>query len=376
MEIDILMKIFDNLLKIRLNSESDIDEKDIHDIFLLAAKQANSLLSEGNNDEIQNDQALFYASTLLDFCIGEYKFLKRMDSQAKIDNVSIASKALEKFAVLKDSESATTNITDFTNYYDPEISTLRTLEKYVYEINTPLCHTNPSVSLINDIFQTVIRKIAGFCKMMSLGLYPDSFVSWRTLHESECILSLLISGGDKVRYSYVKHIAFNNAYRNQSYFSKEALDQSFEVIKSEMRQHDLKSKDMKKFIEYGYLYDHPLFDANDPTLKLNFRDGLERLAGLSEYSKVYEGASEIAHSSSAFFYVNDDFCRDLSLSLTYQSAIRIFNLYVSFMSAYFQMQPAKKEKVLQLLEKTKEMSEYLSSKVNIAELNTSETEEE
>ena len=204
--------------------------------------------------------------------------------------------------------------------------------------------------------------------MMSLGLYPDGFVSWRTLHESECIVSLLISGGDKVRYSYVKHIAYNNALRNPTFFSKEELDKTFEQLKEEMRSHDLKSKDMKKFIEYGWLYEHPKFDPKDVLFKLNFRDGVEKMSGLSQYNKIYEGASEIAHSSSAFFYVNDAFCKDISLSIVYQSAIRISELYMSYMSDFFNHNPDMKETAELYISDAKLISKYLDGVANTKEV--------
>ena len=57
-----------------------------------------------------------------------------------------------------------------------------------------------------------------------------------------------------------------------------------------MKEHNLKSKDMKKYIEYGYLFGVPNITLNED-FKLNFRDGVERVAGLSQYSKMYETAS-------------------------------------------------------------------------------------
>jgi AraC-like DNA-binding protein len=308
--------------------------------------------------------------------MGEYRSYKTLVSRSFTaeDFAFLAQHAADKYLLLKDCENGK-GLGDSLDYYDPVVSTLRAAEHYLEVINRPLAHTNPSVSLINDLFETIFRKIAGFTKMLTLGLYPDAFVSWRTLHESECIVALLINGGDKVRYSYVKHIAYNNAYRNQSYFSKEQLDQAFEVIKGEMKAHDLKSKDMKKFIEYGWLYDHPLYDPRDLTFKLNFRDGIERLAHLSQYSKIYEGASEIAHSSSAFFYVNDAFCKDLSLAMVYQSFLRIGDNYLTFMKDYFATHEEEKKKALAWIADCRTISGYLDKKVGNIEVMESDDEE-
>jgi hypothetical protein len=319
---------------------------------------------------LSNQDSLYLFSELIDYSVGELLCFKMLYKDKAVDDSIVgflSKRATKKFLLLRNADNDSPN-GDNMDYYDPRISCLRALEYYLEKINRPMSHTNPTVSLINDIFETIFRKIAGYLKMMSLGLYPDGFVSWRTLHESECIVSLLISGGDKVRYSYVKHIAYNNALRNPTFFSKEELDKTFEQLKEEMRSHDLKSKDMKKFIEYGWLYEHPKFDPNDVLFKLNFRDGVEKMSGLSQYNKIYEGASEIAHSSSAFFYVNDAFCKDISLSIVYQSAIRISELYMSYMSDFFNHNPDMKETAELYISDAKVISKYLDGVANTKEV--------
>jgi hypothetical protein len=51
-----------------------------------------------------------------------------------------------------------------------------------------------------------------------------------------------------------------------------------------MKTHDLKSKDMKKFIEYGWLFH--LVPQGEP-LRLNFRTG-PKTGRLSRYNRAYE----------------------------------------------------------------------------------------
>ena len=68
-------------------------------------------------------------------------------------------------------------------------------------------------------------------------------------------------------------LAFNDTIPD-----KEQQDRIFLEMKEEMRGYGLKSKDIRKYIEYGWLY--LIADKDDPNFKLNFRDGLEKLAGL------------------------------------------------------------------------------------------------
>jgi len=364
------MKISEDLIKelsldkLKDNCRSQDDINQLVKVYTLAYNLTEEKLGPSDSfRQYEGRNKVFALNELFDYCLGEFYYVKDTNhvvSDSELNN--IATKATIKYLTLRNTETNSC-FGESLRYYDPLVSSLRASVVYLETINRPLAHTNPSVSLVNDIFETIFRKIGGFAKMLTLGLYPDAFVSWRTLHESECIVSLLISGGDKVRHSYVKHIAFNNAYRNQGYFTKEQLDQAFEVIKGEMKDHNLKSKDMKKFIEYGWLFDHPLYDPLDVSFKLNFRDGVEKLSGLSKYSKIYEGASEITHSSSAFFYVNDAFCKDLSLAMVYQSYLRIADNYMQFMSGYFALHPDEKEVSLKFIEDVRSLSLSLDEKV-------------
>ena len=95
-----------------------------------------------------------------------------------------------------------------------------------------------------------------------------------------------------------------------------------------MKEHDLKSKDMKKFIEYGWLY-----DATDTTkfenFKLNFRNGLEVAAHLGNYNKWYEMSSEIAHSSPLLIYSRKVYFAKVTILNLFESFFRIEKIFTS-----------------------------------------------
>ncbi len=351
------------LLKTHVGNYSDDDVANIIEIFKRCYTKL-FMLPENQSVEIDIGDIRSYIG-LFEQVLCEWSFEKiAHEEQGKeVDFDYMADRVVSRYNYFAAQDSNQTELGGTIKYYDPLVSVLRLSEKYFENINRPLSYTNPAVSLINDIFETIFRKIAGFCQMLTLGLYSDAYVSWRTLHESECIVALLVNGGEEIRHSYVTHIAYNNAYRNKDQFTQDELDIIFAEIKEEMRQHGLKSKDMKKFIEYGWLYKHPDYDPNDPLLKLNFRDGVEKLAGLRRYSKIYEGASEIAHSSSAFFYVNDAFCKDLSLTMCYQTYLRIGDLYLKYMSSYFALHPEEKKSAEGLLEDCRIISAHLDKQM-------------
>lgn len=311
-----------------LQGDKTIDKNKLRDVYLRSIEIAkNDEKTRCYFKDIEN--SINEYATLLDYCLGELRFAPEKDAQ------ELASIVFFRYQLLYKADNTSEFLTDNTNYFDPYISTMRCMEHFLYKINRPLAKRKPNLTLVMDISSTIFKKIAGFCKMMNFGLYTDAFVSWRTLHESECILNLLVNGGENIRQSYVEHIAYNNQLRNKENYTQAELDRRFDDMKEVMKNHGLKSKDMKKFIEYGWIYDHPDFNPEDKRLKLNFRDGVERLARLRRYASIYEASSEITHSSSTFFYADDNECKQLALGLTYESFVRIVKLYHHFVLTYF-----------------------------------------
>ncbi len=347
------------LLDYRLSQEKDkVDRKEFLPVFEEARK-----LSLASEKEMTPEDEVYAFATLLDYSLGEYAKAKKEGSP--VDPVVLGKRAYLRFEILYLEDD------DFGNglkYYDSDVSTLSALSHLLEKINRPASRKNPDVTLINDLFETVFEKVSGFSGLLTLGQYADCFTMWRTFHESECILTLLIQGGEKVRQTYVLHLSYNNYLQNQQNFTPEFLDQKFALIKEQMKEHALVAKDMKKFIEYGWIYSAPNYDPNDHQFRLNFLDGVERLSGLSAYRRIYQGSSEITHSSSMFFYVNNDFCRQLALTLVYSCLVDISNLYLTYMKAYFDYNPGQRERIVSLLEDVKKMAKDFDEKLNLKEL--------
>lgn len=182
---------------------------------------------------------------------------------------------------------------------------------YMITLITPYAELNPMRTLLPDLFVKFFSQALGLLKMLNLDLASEAYSNWRTLHEAECVIKLLVDGGKEVQDTYLRHLVYNNAFRH-AIADVEETNQIFVEIKKNMASHGLKSKDMKKYIEYGWLYGCPTFHETDPNYKLNFRNGLQKAAGLEDYNAWYEMASEMAHSSPIFFYSNNIFFADLT----------------------------------------------------------------
>jgi hypothetical protein len=109
---------------------------------------------------------------------------------------------------------------------------------------------------------------------------------------------------------------------------KEKQTEIFMAMKEEMKGHNLKSKDIKKYIEYGWLYACSDFKEEEG-YKLNFRDGLEKLAGLSTYAPRYETSSEIIHSTPLLIYSSKEYFYYVTLISLYESFFRLEKAFLS-----------------------------------------------
>ena len=336
--------ILDNYIDYRLNLEKEIDKDQVKRIFIIACKELQ------NN--INPVDLVVYQSEILEYVIGEIK------GNLTKDENQLAKNAIESFNLNYTTEEST------ISQYSVYLTKFSNLVSFLKKINKNTVYFNPEVSLINDLFESVFNHLKAFTTLISSNLFSSALASWRSLHESECVLKVLLQN-TKIRKVYVEHIKYDNYLRNPNEYTKEELDENFAILKKEMAKHDLKSKVMKKFIEYGYLYYSSNYDPKDTNFKLNFRDGLEALAGLSKYSNVYDGASQVVHSSSSYFYINEDFCRILSISLTYHSTIRITNLYLDYMKNYFDKNPDDLKYIKYLLNELIKISHILDKENKI-----------
>lgn len=272
---------------------------------------------------------------LLLYCIGEYhysvSYLKEEDRNKFIQNEDyaslMASVASDKCLSLSFFNHIERKL---SNRFLPPASSLNIYINFMLNIVKGYKKNDPQSSLISDLLMKSLTISRCILDQLLSGYETEAFSSWRTLHECECTLILLDKYDEPLINDYIKHmkygLAFNNAMND-----KEEQDKVFYEMKDEMRAYDLKSKDIKKYIEYGWLY-QIVPDGEKETFKLNFRDGLEKLAGLEAYEKRYEISSEIIHSTPLLIYSNKDYFYYMTLLSLYESFFRLEKVFVSLFS--------------------------------------------
>ncbi len=214
----------------------------------------------------------------------------------------------------------------YANRFSVEISTIALYLNFILGMLSHYKQGDPKETLIVDIMNKGFSMGKCILNLLMEGFETEAFSTWRTLHENESILAVLLKYGQPVIEKYLKHLKYALAFRGG--LNKEETDATFLEIKEGMKKVDLKSKDMKRYIEYGWLYAVPNIEQV-PDFKLNFRDGVERLADLRQYSKVYEMSSEIAHSSPLLIYSRKNYFYLITILNLYESFFRLEKIFSS-----------------------------------------------
>ena len=286
---------------------------------------------------------------VINYCIGEYIYLtspmKEEDCKSFLANDNnintMASIVADKYLSLS---MFNYNQKKFMNYYLPPISSMNLYLNFLLNVINSNKKNEPHITLVSDLLNKSISISRCILSLLVDGYVTEAFATWRTLHECECTLILLEKYGNPLINLYLKHMKYGIAYKN-GISDKNEQDQIFVEIKSEMAEHGLKSKDMKKYIEYGWLYGVKEF--NDlPNGKLNFKDGLEAASGVTQYGNSYNLSSEIVHATPMLIYSNKDYFYYVTLLYLYECFFRLEKAFISLYS--HEVDEAKKQSYLKM----------------------------
>lgn len=272
---------------------------------------------------------------LVYYSLGEYIYTtsgltpERISALANDDNYisSIASVVSDKYLSLSMFNHVERKL---ANKYIPSVSSLNLYLNFMLNILQSYKKNDPKSTLITDLLMKSVSISRCILSLITDGYETEAFSCWRTLHECECTLLLLEKYGDPLINRYLIHMQYGIVFKKED-LNDERGNKIFSDMKEEMRLLNLKSKDIKKYIEYGWLYEIP-GTKEDETIKLNFRDGLERLAGLSMYANRYEMSSEIIHSTPMLIYSNKEYFYFITLLSLYESFFRLEKVFVSLFS--------------------------------------------
>ena len=303
----------------------------LYDIYDLSIDSIDSL---AENNIIS--PAFINQSELIFYIVGEYVYSVALRNEEEIKSFinnedilnSIASVATDKYVTLSMFHY---NERRLGNRFLPPISSLNIYLNFILNILNNYHKNDPKSTLIVDLLSKSISIARCISTLLVNGYETEAFSNWRTLHECECTLVLLAKHHKECIPAYLKHMNYAMVFKKGHSDTPEE-EKIFSDLKEEMKAHGLKSKDMKKFIEYGWLYAIPGVE-NDETFKLNFRDGLEKLANLSSYNSRYEISSEIIHSTPMLIYSSKEYYYYVTLLSLYESFFRLEQVFMALFAS-------------------------------------------
>lgn len=319
-------------------------ESFLFNIFKNVKLVLNSHLSNSKRKVIDDD-------LLIDYIFQEFIFVKDDHKEDLFDEL-----IKEKFFVsyFVDSISNKYFFNEMNQYeaislvspHSPIITTMDLFINFILNRIEVIKKEYDDSDILIDMLSKVFLMFRSVNYLLSNGSETEAFATWRTIHELECVIKIIYD------YPYIipiykEHIIYNNALRND-FEDKDIQQQIFDNLKLNMKNHNLKSKDMKKYIEYGWLYSINDVEKNFEGFKLNFRNGLELVAGLSSYSQDYEMSSEVAHSSPLLIYSNKDFFKSISIVRSYESFLRLEELFYNKLKTYENIEYKSYEKMRNL----------------------------
>ena len=315
-----------NRIVANIDNNGNIDADFVYEIY----EAVYEGILDINENNALNTRVSINSLEIIYYIIGEYAYSTRGLNKGNLDKFNANESIKESMSsVVADKYLSLSlynhNEEKLTNKFLPPISSLELYVNLMSNIVSSQKRNDPKNTLIVDLLTKSVSIARCTINLLCDGYETEAMTMWRTLHECECILILLDKYQDVAINAYLKHMEYGLVYKN-ALGDKEKQDQLFNQMKEEMNAIGLKSKDIKKYIEYGWMLS--IGDSKKiENFKLNFRDGLETLAGLHQYSQIYMTSSEILHSTPLLIYSNKKYFYYLTLLNLYESFFRIEEVF-------------------------------------------------
>lgn len=223
-----------------------------------------------------------------------------------------------------------------TSEYSPEIAAYNMACSYSLYILGSFKGTDRRMNGINNLFKKAMVTIKSVIHLLAAGNSCDAVILWRHLHELECVLIVLCTKGEDLFFRYIKHM---------EYFDMEGNPRAEELqqrLSEECKAFGVKERNA--FINYGWLeYVDGFREGFGKEYRLNFKDGLQKIAGLSARHAAYASASKILHPSAWVVTIRDDKFYKFTVFELFRTLINIVTQIKGYVARYrdFSEKPAE-----------------------------------
>ncbi len=214
-----------------------------------------------------------------------------------------------------------------TSEYSPEIAAYNMACSYSLYILGSFKGPDRRMNGINNLFKKAMVTIKSVIHLLAAGNSCDAVILWRHLHELECVLIVLCTKGEDLFFRYIKHM---------EYFDMEGNPRAEELqqrLSEECKAFGVKERNA--FINYGWLeYVEGFREGFGKEYRLNFKDGLQKIAGLSERHAAYASASKILHPSAWVVTIRDDKFYKFTVFELFRSLVNIVTQIKGYVARY------------------------------------------
>ena len=214
-----------------------------------------------------------------------------------------------------------------TSVYSPEIAAYNMACSYSLFVLGSFRGTDARMRGMSNLFKKAMITTKSVINLLAAGNSCDAVILWRHLHELECVLTVLGTKGEDLYFRYVRHMEYFDMENNPR---KEELQQR---LAEECKAYGVKERNA--FINYGWLvYVEGFKEGFGKEYRLNFKDGLQKMAGQSARHAAYASASKILHPSAWVVAIRDDKFYKFTMFELYRSLVNIVGQIKSYVLRY------------------------------------------
>ena len=221
-------------------------------------------------------------------------------------------------------ENIKTSAKRIINEYNPVYCRFNIMLDYLLAVGlkgNAACKKRTSKA-VYKLFETAFLKLKGIMMLAAKGLEREAIVVWRSLHELECVISVLCRYGENVIEEFETFDRFSDPEHMDE---KTRADYAEKTTKFGINLKN--ANEVDHFENYGWMGAVP--DLQLTKWNLNFRY-LEDLAGLGEKYKEYQVACDASHMNAKILKWNKHKVLDFVVKRCFNSNLFIVTKFNEF----------------------------------------------
>ncbi len=223
-------------------------------------------------------------------------------------------------------ENIKTSAKRIINEYNPVYCRFNILLDYLLTVGlrgNAACRERTSKA-VYKLFETAFLKLKGIMMLTARGLEKEAIVVWRSLHELECVISVLCKYGRDVIEEFETFDRFSDPERMDEK-TRADYDEKTKAFGINLKN----ANEVDHFENYGWVGAVP--GVQRTKWNLNFRF-LEDLAGLGDKYKEYQVACDASHMNAKILKWDKRKVLEFAVKRCFNSNLLLVTKYTAFLN--------------------------------------------